>query len=106
MGLDPLETFAGLAHVEMPDGESPVLDVYWSSDGKRDDAEIARYEGRHVVVVGHFFLSTLPPPDAHPFAAHYNPPYISVESIRLAEPHEIPSLGPVAPSRWPSAFDG
>jgi len=98
--------FDGLVHIQMPDCESgPVLDICWGPRGRRREAEIAELEGRYVVVVGRFYLSTGAPPDDPPDASHYDPPFISVESIRLAEPHEIPDLGTVEPFRWPSLYD-
>jgi len=103
---DEFSEFEGYVRVQMPDYlRGPLLDLPWGPNGRRDPAEVARFEGKHVVVVGGFHSSTPPKPNTSPYGAHYNAPFIDVESIRLAEPHEIPQIGHVKPFRWPSLFD-
>ena len=82
--------WAGHARIQLPDHDGPLLDLHWSKHGIRDEAEVAAFEGKHVVVDGTFHRET-PSKNSEPaHAAHYSWPYISVESIRLAEPAEIP----------------
>jgi len=63
-------------------------------------------QGKHVVVVGTYYAAAPPETPQPDYAATFSPPCVVVESLRLAEPDEVPNLGPMDPYEEPLIIFG
>jgi hypothetical protein len=70
--------------IELSDGHGPFLDPFWSESAIRDQAEIDRYLGRRVRVVGIYHNDMPRNPNDPPYASAMGGPCIEVESIEPA----------------------
>ncbi|HEU0016097.1 MAG TPA: hypothetical protein VFQ45_20635 [Longimicrobium sp.] len=71
--------------IELADGLGPFLDPFWSPRAIRPRAEIDRYLGREVRVVGLYHRDMPRNPDDPPYASAMGGPCIEVESIEPAD---------------------
>jgi hypothetical protein len=70
--------------IALADHAGPLLAPYWHQKGIRPRAEIDRYEGKRVRVVGVFHKISPPPPDPR-MGTLGGPCFHPFESIELAE---------------------
>jgi hypothetical protein len=92
MGFGKGRSFAGHVVIALgADGRGPLLERYWHAAAVRDPAELARYEGQRVVVVGRFLHDTPPNPDDPPHAARLSvPAIVDIDSIALDRSPRVP----------------
>jgi hypothetical protein len=72
------------ARLELEDGLGPFLEPYWSEHAVRSPAEIDRYLGRRVRVVGTYHGEMPKHPTDPPYASAMGGPCVEVESLELA----------------------
>ncbi|MBK6515867.1 MAG: hypothetical protein IPM79_33630 [Polyangiaceae bacterium] len=72
------------ARLELEDGDGPDLDPYWSERARRSQAEIDRYLGQRVRVIGTYRKDMPKHPTDPPYASAMGGPCVEVESLELA----------------------
>jgi hypothetical protein len=86
MGMGRGREFRGHVQIRLADGDGPLLGRHWHEESSRDAAELERFEGRRVAVVGTLAAETPPKPGEPEHAARLSiAAILSVESIELAE---------------------
>jgi hypothetical protein len=74
------------ARIALDDGLGPFLEPYWHKQAARSDAEIARFVGKKVRVIGRYYREQPRNPDDPPHASSMGGPCLHpVERIELVE---------------------